>query len=595
MPNLPRPEHPKPQFQRSDWLNLNGPWQFRFDFGVSGFERGWARGEEPFEEEILVPFCPESRLSGIGYTDFIPCVWYRREFRIPEAWASARLFLHFGAVDYECRAWVNGIEVGRHTGGAVSFAFEISRAVRPGNNTLVVAAVDDVRSGVQPSGKQSPQYASHGCLYTRTTGIWQTVWLEVRPEVFLDSVHVIPDLDGGGFACIPCFSRGLPAGLTWRVRVRGDGGRETTASAPARNGVPLCVPAPGIRPWNPADPFLYEIEYELLDGNNTVDRVRSYAGLREIRVDGHRILLNNRPLFLRFVLDQGFYPDGIWTAPRDADLAGDIRRAQTVGFNGARLHQKVFEERFHYWADRLGYLTWAEYCDWAVARDFASDAFVNNLAAEWLEAVVRDRNHPSIIAWTPTNETRDSAGADLARHRRITRELVRLTRALDPTRPINDASGYVHVDTDLYTDHNYEQDPAVFRKHYEKLTPQARSGFHGHFAELSVPYAGQPFLVDEYGGTWWKPGARATGAGDGWGYGKAPATIEEVYARIAGLTAALTEHPYISGFCYTQLTDVEQEQNGIYTYDRKLKFDAERLRAIFSAPAAIESSEDSAT
>ncbi|NOY81672.1 MAG: hypothetical protein GXP31_11810 [Kiritimatiellaeota bacterium] len=588
MNDIPRPEHPKPQFYRPDWLNLNGVWRFGFDFGASGLERGWASDPGALDREIVVPFCPESRLSGIGHTDFVSCVWYHRTFELPPNWEAKRVFLHFGAVDYDCRAWVNGREVGRHIGGSVSFAFEITGAVREGKNSITVCALDDVRSGRQPSGKQSPQFASHGCLYTRTTGIWQTAWLEAKPRIFFDWVQIVPDLDRGCFALVPRFD-GTVAGLKFRAVASVDGSKVADAATSAANGLPLVLPLTCPQPWSPETPFLYDLRFELLEGTRAVDSVTSYAGLRRIEIDGNRVLLNHQPLFQRLVLDQGFYPDGIWTAPSDAELKGDIQRAMAVGFNGARLHQKVFEERFHYWADRLGYLTWGEFCDWGAGRDFRDAAMVRNLESEWTEVVLRDRNHPSIIAWTPTNETYASARADLPAHRRTLRELVNLTRAIDPTRPINDTSGYVHVETDLYTDHNYEQDPDLFRGHYEKLAPDARKGFHGHHAELSVPYNGQPFFVDEYGGTWWRAGAGAKAeAGGGWGYGEMPQTIEEVYRRIEKLTEVLTTHPHISGFCYTQLTDVEQEQNGIYTFDRKLKFDATRLRRAFGAPAAIE-------
>ncbi len=593
MSDIPRPEHPRPQFMREAWLNLNGPWRFAFDFGLSGLERGWAEDASKIDREILVPFCPESRLSGIAHTDFIPAVWYRRSFRIPEAWAGQRVFLHFGAVDFDSRAWVNGKIVGRHYGGSSSFEYEITDALNAGENTLTVYAQDDIRSGEQPSGKQSTRFASFGCFYTRVTGIWQTVWLEARPASFLESVRVVPDLDGGRLMLSPRFV-GAKSGQRFRAILEAGGGEIARAEAPAANGMPLMLGVPNPRAWSPADPFLYDLRFELLEGDGAVDRVRSYAGLRKIAVDGNRILLNNKPIFLRFVLDQGFYPDGVWTAPSDAELKADIERSLAVGFNGARLHQKVFEERFHYWADKLGYLTWGEYADWGRVHSFANVQGLYNQIVEWSNVVRRDWNHPSIIAWTPTNETIVSAKADLERHRRTIQDLADATRALDPTRPVNDSSGYVHVDTDIYTVHDYMQDPAEFRAHYRQGSPDNPGGFRINHPDLDAPYKGQPFIVDEYGGTWWRPGAendmetKAEDRNTAWGYGKRPVSVEEVYHRIEELTRALTEQPSISGFTYTQLTDVEQEENGIYTYDRKLKFDAARLKKAFGAPAAIE-------
>ena len=594
MAAIPRPEHPKPQFVRDKWLNLNGTWNFDFDFGLSGVERGLPTAPSSLGRRIMVPFCPESVLSGLAHTDFIPCVWYHRTFAVPGDWAEQRVFLHFGAVDYECRAWVNGKPVGRHYGGSSSFRFDVTEALREGENDLVVRAVDDVRGGNQPSGKQCPSFRSHGCLYTRVTGIWQTVWLEARPTTHLATVRVVPDLDGERFVLTPTLSNAVN-GLRFRATVLAEGAEVGVAEMRAVSGAGVVVELPDARPWSPTDPFLYDLRFELLDGDTVIDSVSSYAGLRKFHLEGNRFFLNNRPYFFRSVLDQGFYPDGIWTAPSDAELKADIERSMAVGFNGARLHQKVFEERFHYWADKLGYVTWAEFCDWGAWRGKASLEAFHNHQNEWREVVMRDLNHPSIVAWTPFNETIATAQANEELHRRCVQETVDLTRALDPTRPINDCSGYVHVDTDIYTVHCYDQSVASFAEKFANVAADAREGFYINQPKLDAPYEGQPYVVDEYGGTWWREDLESSRAGRGgaagaasWGYGKTPDTIEEVYERIAGLTKVLTDHPGIAGFTYTQLTDVEQEQNGIYTYERKLKFDAERLREIFAAPAAIE-------
>jgi len=578
-----RPEHPRPQFRRDDWVNLNGTWKFALDLSLSGEEKGWPRDPSGIDGEIDVPFCPESKLSGVGYADFIPCVWYHRTFPMPAERGSFRVFLHFGAVDYDCRAWVNGRLAGRHYGGSSSFSFDITDLLESGENNLVVCAMDDVRSGLQPRGKQSPRLNSFGCLYTRTTGIWQTVWLEARPRTHIQSVRIVPDLDGGRFALAPVVYA-ASRGLTLRAHALYDGKEVGSVITSAESRAAVCLRLDDPRPWRPEDPFLYDLLFELLDGDRVIDLVHSYAGLRKFHIEGNRFYLNNEPIFLRFVLDQGFYPDGVWTAPSDEDLRADIERAQAVGFNGARLHQKVFEERFHYWADRLGYLTWAEFPDWGI--DFTKPQAVHNHEREWREVVMRDLNHPSIISWTPFNETAGAAKADLETYRRAVQETVDLTCALDPTRPINDTSGYVHVATDIYSVHDYEQDVAEFRSHYSAVSADEPEGVYRVCPDLDAPYAGQPYVVDEYGGTWW---AEEQDREDAWGYGKRPESIEEVYARIEGLTEALTSHPHIAGFCYTQLTDVEQEQNGIYTYDRKLKFDAERLKKAFGGPAAVES------
>ena len=585
--SYPRPEHPRPQFQRERWLNLNGAWDFSFDFGCSGEEHGWHEDPAALDQTILVPFCPESRLSGVAHTDFIPAIWYHRRFELPAEWAGQRILLHFGAVDYDCRAWVNGKPVGCHLGGSVSFTFDITGAVQPGANGLVVQARDDTRSGLQPGGKQCHELHSYSCLYTRTTGIWQTVWLEATPRHSIESVHIVSDLDGGRFVLTPVFHNAV-RGLAFRATLIEDEQVVAEASTPAASGASLSLDIPDPHPWTCADPHLYDLRFELLAGGEVIDTVVSYAGLRKFHIEGHKFYLNNEPIFLRFVLDQGFYPDGLWTAPDDAELKADIERSKAVGFNGARLHQKVFEERFHYWADRLGYLTWGEFCDWGI--DFGLPQAVHNHQREWREVMLRDRNHPSIVAWTPFNETIDAARKHPEAQHRSHMEIYEMTRALDPTRPAHDTSGYVHVRTDIFTVHDYDQDPQAFRERYAPVDPRHPESAYVRFPELSVPYEGQPYVVDEYGGTWWAKGSEAVGADHdaGWGYGNRPQDIEEVYARIEQLTAALTQHPHIAGYTYTQLTDVEQEQNGIYTYDRRLKFDAERLCHAFGAPAAIE-------
>jgi beta-galactosidase/beta-glucuronidase len=582
----PRPEHPRPQFQRPTWVNLNGAWDYALDFGMSGDQRNWQL-ELPADGTINVPYCPESRLSGVGLTDFIPSIWYHREISVPPDWRDLRVLLHFGAVDFDCRAWINGRLVGRHCGGSSSFAFDITDALKSGGNQLTVCARDDVRSPLQASGKQSSEYQSHGCVYTRTTGIWQTVWLEGVPASHISRARIVPDLDGGRFLVTPdlvCAARGQRV----RVRVLEGGKQVAAAEAAALSGGTIAVDLPEPRAWSPAQPHLYDLSLELLADGQVLDHVDSYAGLRKFHIEGNRFYLNNRPIFLRLVLDQGFYPDGIWTAPDDAALRQDIELSMAAGFNGARLHQKVFEERFHYWADRLGYLTWGEYCDWGM--DFTQPQSVRNQQREWREIVMRDMNHPSILVWTPFNETAGQLRGDAEGHRQVVQETVDLTRGLDPARPVNDTSGYVHVCTDIFTVHDYDQDPDTFAQRYASVDPGRPDQARVCSPDESVPYSGQPYVVDEYGGTWWVEASDdgGTDRGAGWGYGNRPGSIDEVYQRIQRLTAALTGHPHIAGFTYTQLTDVEQEQNGIYTFDRRPKFDTQRLRRAFGTAAAME-------
>jgi len=587
---IPRSEHPKPQFKRDTWINLNGPWDFVMDHEVVGIKENWQNNASKFNKKITVPFCVESKLSGIGYTDFIKAVWYHRIFALPKNWKDNRIFLHFGGVDYECRAWVNGKTVGRHYGGSVSFAFEITDAVKKGENDLVVYAFDDVQSEVQPSGKQSTRRESYGVHYTRVTGIWQTVWLEARPQSFLESVHIVPDLDNKRFVLTPTVNN-YKRYLEFRTTLLTAKGKEAASSqGSAESGNSLVLNVKDPHPWNLDDPYLYGLKLELVDDDKVVDSVKSYAGLRKFHIEGNRCYLNNKPIFQRLVLDQGFYPNGIWTAPSDAALKADIEMSMAAGFNGARLHQKVFEERFHYWADKLGYLTWGEFADWGRVHSFGNPQGILNLEREWRDVVLRDRNHPSIVVWTPLNETSGAARNNYKAYSRSVKSIVALTRAIDPTRPINDASGYVHVETDIFTVHDYDQNPDTFRQRYAAVSPDSPEDAFVRVPERSVPYEGQPYIVDEYGGTFWTKDyldhpEKAGKGRSSWGYGK---TREQVEDRIKALTDILLNHPHIVGFTYTQLTDVEQEVNGVYTYDRKPKFDIKRLKSIFGAPAAVE-------
>jgi beta-galactosidase/beta-glucuronidase len=570
--SIPRPEYPRPQFVRQPWINLNGTWSYTFDWGRSGMQRGYA-SSEGFDGEITVPFCPESPLSGVHHVDFIDVMWYQRQIQIPADWAGKRTILHLGAVDFESELFVDGRSVGRHWGGTSSFWHDITSYVEPGQtHNLVLYVRDETRSGVQPGGKQCPDYRSRRCHYTRTTGIWQTVWLEAVSPYGLQDVQVVPDLDGSRFLIVPRF-HALKRGLRFRATLRDGDAVVSQAEVPANDGAACVLPVDAPKPWSPEDPFLYDLAFEVLDGGVALDAVQSYAGLRKVHVEGSQVYLNNEPIYLRLVLDQGFYPDGIWTAPSDAALKQDIALSMQAGFNGARLHQKVFEERFHYWADRMGYLTWGESSSWGI--DLKDEVSARNFLSEWREIVVRDRNHPSIIAWTPLNETHDTG--DGRQHNRLHVDAYNLARDLDATRPVNDASGYVHVKTDLWTVHTYQQDPALLREELAIKDGQVMR----RFPDVEADYGGQPYIVDEFGGIKWIPSAAQQYTASSWGYGQDPQTLDEFYARLEGQVETILSFDHICGYCYTQLTDVEQEQNGVYNYDRTPKFDMARIAAIF--------------
>ncbi len=568
MINIPRCEHPDPQAERASWLNLNGEWDFEFDFGNSKGEAGIMERKE-WETKIIVPFCPESKLSGIEYTDFIPAVWYRRNFDITAAQLSGNVLLHFGAVDYETKVYINGKKAGEHKGGYASFRFDITEFVKEGENEIIVHAVDDVRCPLVPRGKQSQLLKSHGCDYTRTTGIWQTVWLEFVPKTYIKSFKLYPDYVNGtiGISAVVEGEGEFTASASYEGKAMG------SFTKTAKSTITGEIRLDEIHLWEVGCGRLYDIE--LTFGN---DKIKSYFGLRNVKLDDYKFLINGKSVFQRLVLDQGFYPDGIYTAPTDEDLEKDIRLSMAVGFNGARLHQKVFEKRFLYHCDRLGYIVWGEYGNWGL--DWTNSFSLAAMLPEWCECVERDFNHPSIIGWCPFNETWDIDGRKQYDH--VISIIYKVTKHMDETRPCIDTSGNFHTITDIYDVHDYEQDYHVFKENYDKLMTEGM--LYERFPDRQM-YSGKGCAwVSEYGGLQWSRGDR----GDAWGYGNAPKSEEDFIERYAGLTNALLDNYRMFGFCYTQLYDIEQEQNGLYYYDRTPKFDPEIFRKINSRKAAIE-------
>lgn len=562
-----RQEHPKPQFERENWMNLNGKWEFQNDPCNSGLGRWLQAPTAVFDSEIEVPFCPQSELSGIGEKDFYNAVWYRRKVTITDEQLSGRIKLHFGAVDYETKVYINGEQCGIHKGGYASFAFDITEMLKSGDNTITVYVTDDERNFLIPSGKQSYGYGSYGCLYTRTTGIWQTVWLEFMPDVHIKSFKLMPDIN----TCSVTVQAQLEgcAALTLSAKFEGDDMGSITIPDAAGN-ITFNLPLKEKHLWELGKGNLYDLEFTFGD-----DKVKSYFGLRSIDYRDYKFFLNGKSVFQRLVLDQGYYPDGIYTARDDNELAADIDRSMAMGFNGARLHEKVFEERFLYHCDRKGYIVWGEYPNWGV--DISKPMVIYSVLPEWLEIIERDFNHPSIVGWCPLNETWDYEG-----HKQfepILTNIYHATKAADPTRPCIDTSGNYHIITDIYDVHNYDQNPESFKKAYINLP----GGEVWEYCGDRQKYDGKlPFFVSEYGGIRW------TEDKAGWGYGDAPETEEEFIARIKGLNDALLDNEYVFAFCFTQLTDVEQEQNGLYTYDRKPKVDPKIIYPLFARKAAIE-------
>ncbi len=605
----PKPEHPRPQLFRQNWINLNGTWGFEIDASDSGLERGLVTRE--LQGEILVPFAPESALSGVEHVDFMEAVWYRHTVTVPQEWAGQRILLHFGAVDHDATVWVNGVEVARHRGGFTPFSADLTGVAEAGAEALIVVRARDSRHEMQARGKQATWYNNTHCQYTRTTGIWQTVWMEAVPEVHIKRLRMTPNLAESAITLEVPVSQNraghsVSAVLSDKAGVTVESA--TRADLDLTPSLRLEIPAESLRPWSIEDPFLYDLEVTVRDAAGTVvDRVASYAAVRSVALDGKVVRINGKAVFQRLILDQGYWPESLMTSPSDAALVEDIELAMRAGFNGARLHEKVFEERFLYHADRLGYLVWGEFGDWGVSgggtvghNQKPSASFVG----QWLEVLKRDFNHPSIIGWCPLNETHQIMHDRPTVLDDVTEAMFWATKLADPTRPVIDASGYSHRirETDIYDSHSYEQDPDRFRIEQQGLSegkPFINRSHDGQ--EYSVPYAGQPYFVSEFGGIWWnedeaRRAAQEAGLGTdvatSWGYGQRVGSEEEFYERFDGLCKALLENPDMFGYCYTQLTDVFQEKNGVFNFDRSTKFDVDRLRASQARTAAIEAMEE---
>lgn len=594
--DVPRPEHPRPSLVRPEWMTLNGQWEFEIDQADSGLERGLRDRE--LSGAITVPFAPESEASGVHVTDFLEAVWYARTVTVPAAWGTARVLLHFGAVDHDATVWADGVEVARHRGGFTPFSADLGACA--GRSVRIVVRARDTHRGPQARGKQATRYANSDCHYTRTTGIWQTVWLEAVPDLHIRRLRITPNLAAGTLA-VEASVTANRSGHRVVMELADADGPVTTAEVRAdldlTPALQLTIPADRLRPWSPADPHLYDLRVAIVDETGAeVDAVTSYAGIRSVSINGRALHLNGRPVFQRLVLDQGYWPDTLMTAPSDDALVQDIALALAAGFNGARLHQKVFEERFLYHADRLGYLVWGEFGDWgAGGHGGAGDNQqpTSSFVTQWLEVLQRDHNHPAIIGWCPLNETWQVLHDRITVLDDVTRAMFLATKVTDPTRPVIDASGYSHrvAETDVYDSHNYEQNPEAFAREVGGLA-EGKPYVNTHDGHpISLPYAGQPYFVSEFGGIWWDPdavGADGANRTESWGYGDRVRDEAEFQERFAGLCGALLADPEMFGYCYTQLTDLMQERNGIYRFDRSTKLDVAAVRKAQIGPAAIE-------
>ena len=569
-----RSEHPDPQFKRASYTCLNGQWEF--EWGKDGSKKNAA-----LAGTVEVPFCPGSALSGVPADAAQTDCMYSREIEVTEKDLAGRLVVHFGAADHRAEVYLNGTPVGAHEGGYTPFAAEIGGAAKAGKNRLTVFIHDDVRENV-PSGKQTPKQESFGCFYSKVTGIWQTVWLERTPRSYIKSIRFYPDVARACVhAAVACEGEG-----TVRIEVSYKG--RPVGSAEGAAGQTLTVMLGETHLWEAGCGRLYDVT--VFFGEDTVE---SYFGLRDVRYEGKKFLLNGKSVFQRFVLDQGYYEDGLYTAPSVAAMQRDIAIAQALGFNGARLHQKVFEPRYLYECDRAGYLVWGEYASWGVEYgDLRAKAV---FLREWAEAVERDFNHPCIVTWCPLNETWESLNdGKTVRDRRFVDAVYAATKALDATRPCIDVSGGYHgTSTDVADFHCYAGYEGL-REHMLRAEAGAPDFPKMYLLGEGTKYNGEPLNLSEFGGVS-LGGMKAEQTccileQDGWGY--EAVRDEEAFLRYYEKTVAfLLSCGRLSGFCYTQLYDVEQEQNGLYDYARRPKFSAAgmaRIRKANAAAAAIE-------
>ena len=580
--DIPRAEYPRPQFVRSIWFNLNGEWEFAFDDADEGLNQGWFDGRS-LPMRIVVPFGYQTALSGIDDKAVHEVVWYARSFELPDEFYKRDLLLNFGAVDYACTVWINGQEVGHNRGGHVPLQFDISPYLQSGENRLTLR-VEDRQSPQQPRGKQSYTGLPEGIDYYCTTGIWQTVWLEPVPPIRIEELRVITHAKRN-FLELTVFLHAPSSAWRVEVEVLEEGRRvaiaeDQTAVATGR----LSISIPYAKLWSPESPHLYDLQVRLYDGNTLLDEVGSYVGLRGIELRNGKFLLNGKETYLKMVLDQGYWPDGYLTAPSDEALQTDIGWIKMFGFNGVRKHQKIEDPRWLYWCDRLGLLVWEEMPN---AREWSPKA-EDLLSAEWQNAVRRDYNHPCIVAWVPVNESMGFPGLSLehAGQYAFIERMVRVTRRLDSTRPVIDNDGWEHTDiTDICAIHDYTPTAEKLSHRYKETL--AGGGLPSKvwvdkplFARGSR-YRGQPIVLSEVGGFLAIPKDIPPEKRDLlYRFYASFERPEELLEKYRDLIAGISSLEFLGGFCYTQLTDIEQEINGLLTYDRKPKVAPEEIAAI---------------
>ncbi len=585
---IPRAEHPRPDFVRDTFLNLNGVWQFAFDDEDKGVREGWMKPGTKLPLEILVPFAYQTKASGLGPTDEIhPVIWYRRSFTVPAEMQGRRILIRFGAVDFECAVYVNGQQVGTHKGGYTPFALDVTDALVEGENDLCLRVKDDPDC-TQPRGKQYWDRGLMGCWYTPVSGIWQTVYMEAVGEYGMKFIHVTPDYDRHMFTAEIALDKRPQETLELELVYSFEGKVKRTVKVSVDDRsvrVPVDMIVKGdldpIKVWAPGNPNLYDLTVTLLKGGKVVDKVDTYFGMRKIERRDGRIYLNNSPLYQKLILDQGYWPESNITPPSDEAIKLDLQYTLDFGYNGARKHQKLEDPRYYYWADKMGVLVWGELPS---PYDYTEET-VRNLADTMMEFIERDFNHPSIITWVPLNE---SWGVRQIysdkRQQAAGRMLYHLTKAADGTRLCSANDGWEQVTTDICGLHDYADTKEMIANHFADREEVELHGcdWRPCYCDSEIPTGKEAFLVTEYGGIAFQNiGIQGEMGGmQTWGYHGKVTDEEAFFERFKGVTDGVREIPYCQGYCYTQLTDVMQEINGLLSPERKPKMDVARVREI---------------
>jgi beta-galactosidase/beta-glucuronidase len=585
--------YPRPHFQRissgdaerTHWQSLNGLWKFAFDDQGKCVQPSDVK---QWSHDIEVPFAPESAKSGIGDTGFHPNCWYEREFETPPG--EGRLLLHFGAVDYRARVWVNDQYIAEHEGGHTAFTLDITHVLNDtGTTKVTVWAQDDPQDLAKPRGKQDWQLEPHGIWYPRTTGIWQTVWVERVGTSYIDHIRWTPDFERWEIGCYAALAGDVPAsGVQIKVKLSVGDRVLVNDTYEVFNGEisrRLALSDPGIDDyrnellWSPEKPTLLDADIELWYKDELLDKVKTYTAMRNVSIQRDRFMLNGRPYYLRLVLDQGYWQDSLMTAPDDDALRRDVELAKAMGFNGVRKHQKIEDPRFLYWADVLGLLVWEEMPS---SYRFTNKA-VERMTKEWTEVIKRDVNHPCIVAWVPFNESWGVPNlVETKAHQNYVLAMYHLTKTLDPSRPVIGNDGWESTDTDILAIHDYDTNPQHLAYRYgpevklSDLFDRKRPG--GRILTLdNYPHQGQPVMLTEFGGIAYAPEDKPD-SNKIWGYERSW-NISELQIKYAALLETINNIEIFSGFCYTQFTDTFQEANGLLYADRTPKFPIEAIRA----------------